>query len=208
MCILLKNSSFPKLVHRGDPFWSPSHPPSPFETFFCGRTYSKQILFSLTSDGAAILSGRPAGMLGPERLSMTKKQKPDTNSIEPGMVVEATKGDLGEEDVSQPKVSSVVRDQHGDVEKLVVHKGVVFKKTLEIPADRIQSVEAANQDESSTGKVTIEVSKEEAASLTAVGAEEFSPEKQRGLLDKVEQKIPTAEGVRRLEARGTATPAK
>jgi NRAMP (natural resistance-associated macrophage protein)-like metal ion transporter len=139
---------------------------------------------------------------------MTKKQKPDTNTIEPGMVVEATKGDLGEEDVSQPKVSSVVRDQHGDVEKLVAQKGVVFKKTLEIPADRIQSVEAANQDESSTGKVTIEVSKEETASLTAVGAEEFSPEKQRGLLDNVEQKIPTAEGVRRLEARGTATPAK
>jgi NRAMP (natural resistance-associated macrophage protein)-like metal ion transporter len=139
---------------------------------------------------------------------MTKKQKPDTNSIEPGMVVEATKGDLGEEDVSQPKVSSVVRDQHGDVEKLVVQKGVVFKKTLEIPADRIQSVEAANQDESSTGKVIIEVSKEETASLTAVGAEEFSPEKQRRLLDNVEQKIPTAEGVRRLEARDTATPAK
>jgi hypothetical protein len=138
---------------------------------------------------------------------MTKKQKPGANNIEPGMEVEATRGDLGEEDISKPKVSSVVQDRHGKVKKLVVQKGVVFKKKLEIPADRIQSVDADNQDESITGKVTVDVSKEEAASLTSLGAEELPTEKQRDLLDKVEQKIPTAERVRRLEARGTTTPA-
>ncbi len=74
-CYLLKNSSFPKLVHRGDPFWSPAHPPSPFETFFCGRTCSKQVSFSLTSDGAAILSGRPAGYASPRKAIDDKKTK-------------------------------------------------------------------------------------------------------------------------------------
>lgn len=136
---------------------------------------------------------------------MAKKRKPDAKRIEPEMQVEATKGDLGEADVSSPKVSAVVTDQQGEVEKLVVHKGVIFKKTLEIPADRIQAVEASSEDESGSGTVTVEVSKPEAADLSAVGAEEFSPEKPGGLLDEVEQEVPTAEGVRELEARQTAT---
>jgi len=39
---------------------------------------------------------------------MVKKHKRNsdkTDEIEPGMVVEATEGDLGEEDVSKPKVA-------------------------------------------------------------------------------------------------------
>src|SRR5229473_4365001 len=98
-----------------------------FETFLCQRTCSRQQLFDMTSE----VEGRE---LRPERRSMTQKHEPDGKNIEPGMVVEATKGDLGEEDVSKPKVSAVVRDQQGDVEKLLVHKGVIFKKTLEILA--------------------------------------------------------------------------
>jgi hypothetical protein len=40
---------------------------------------------------------------------MVKKHKPNsdkTDEIKPGMVVEATKGDLGEEDVTKPKVTA------------------------------------------------------------------------------------------------------
>ncbi|HEY6410932.1 MAG TPA: divalent metal cation transporter [Ktedonobacteraceae bacterium] len=138
---------------------------------------------------------------------MTQKNKPEphTQNIEPGMEVEATAGDLGEEDVSKPKVSAVVQDQQGDVEKLIVQKGVIFKKTLEIPTDRIQSVEEGDKHENTPGKVIVEVSKQEAASLTSVGTEELTPEESDGLLDKVEQEIPTAEGLRELEARNTAT---
>jgi hypothetical protein len=101
---------------------------------------------------------------------MPEKQKPKEN-IETGMVVEATGGDLGEDDVSKPKVSAVTRNRDGEIEELTVQKGAVFKKTLEIPADRIQSVESGNKDEHGSGKVVVEVSKEEAASLTAVGEE-------------------------------------
>ena len=35
-----------------------------------------------------------------------KKQNSDVEKIEPGMVVEATEGDLGEKDVSKPKVAA------------------------------------------------------------------------------------------------------
>src|SRR5215467_14949611 len=75
-----------------------------------------------------------------ETKKIYEKNTGDTKNIEPGMAVEAPKGDLGEEDVSKPKVTEVVQDPQGNVDKLVVKKGVIFKKTLEIPADRVQSI--------------------------------------------------------------------
>lgn len=135
---------------------------------------------------------------------MSKKQKPDKKAIEAGMNVEATQGDLGEEDINKPKVSDVVQNKDGDVEKLIVQKGVIFKKKLDIPADRIQSVEHDGNEENTPGKVTIDVSKKEAAALTAVGEEALSSETELGLLDKLEREVPTAEGLRELEASTTA----
>ena len=129
------------------------------------------------------------------------KKTDDTTNIEPGMVVEATKGDLGEEDVSKPKVTEVVQDQQGNVDKLVVQKGVIFKKTLEIPADRIQSIDQEErEDERTAGKVIVDVSKNEAESLTSIGTEALESDQQSDILDKVEQEVPTAEGLRELEA--------
>jgi NRAMP (natural resistance-associated macrophage protein)-like metal ion transporter len=138
---------------------------------------------------------------------MPKKRKTGNENMETGMVVEATKGDLGEDDVSKPKVSAVARKKGGEIEKLTVQKGVVFKKTLDIPADRIQSIEPDTMDENSPGKVVVDVSREEAASLSAVGVEELASEEE-GLLDKVELDVPTAEGLRELEASNRARGAK
>ena len=136
-----------------------------------------------------------------------KKKKSETNNtdnttnIEPGMEVEASQGDLGEEDVSKPKVTGVVKDQQGNVDKLIVQKGVIFKKTLEIPADRVQSIDQENiANESTSGKVIVDVSKKEAESLTSTGVEELDSEQQHNLLDMVEQEVPTAEALRELEA--------
>jgi NRAMP (natural resistance-associated macrophage protein)-like metal ion transporter len=136
-----------------------------------------------------------------------KKKKSETNNtdnttnIAPGMEVEASQGDLGEEDVSKPKVTGVVKDQQGNVDKLIVQKGVIFKKTLEIPADRVQSIDQENiANESTSGKVIVDVSKKEAESLTATGVEELESEQQHNLLDMVEQEVPTAEALRELEA--------
>ena len=43
------------------------------------------------------------------------------------MVVEATRGDLGEEDVGKPKVTEVDEDKQGKVDKLIIKKGKIFK---------------------------------------------------------------------------------
>ena len=129
------------------------------------------------------------------------KNAENTANIETGMEVEASQGDLGEEDVSKPKVTCVVNDRQGNVDNFIVQKGVIFKKTLEIPADRVQSIDQENiTNESTSGKVIVDVSKKEAESLTATGVEELDSEQQHNLLDMVEQEVPTAEGLRELEA--------
>ena len=130
----------------------------------------------------------------------TSKVKKTSNTIKQEMVVEATKGDLGEEDVSKPKVADVIQDEQGDVEKVVVEKGVLFKKKLEIPADRVQAVEQTLKDEKTAGKVTVDVGEKELEDLKPVGADELAPEKEHDPLDEVERKIPTTEGLREMEA--------
>ena len=139
---------------------------------------------------------------------LKKRKQPDKKHVETGMVVEATKGDLGKDDVSKPKVSAVTRDKTGEIEELTVQKGVVFKKTLDIPADRVQAVEQDRKDTKNGGKVIVDVGKAEAAALTAVGEEALSSEEEKGLLDKVEREVPTAEGLRELEAHNTARRSK
>src|SRR5437016_138249 len=147
--------------------------------------------------------------MDPKKQKTETQNTDNTTNIEPGMVVEATKGDLGEEDVSKPKVSEVIQDQPGKVDKLVVQKGVVFKKTLEIPADRIASTnQDSSEDESVPGKVNVDVSKKEAEALTPVGSEALAPEQEYDLLDRVEQEVPTAEGVREKDKSNSSTQAK
>lgn len=120
--------------------------------------------------------------------------------VKPGMNVETAGGDLGEADISKPKVEDVARDEQGNVRKLVVRKGFVFKKKLEIPADRVESVDHHAREDAPQGKVTIDVGQEETQSLKASGkAEELLDEKQQGWLDETERTIPTHEGLRELE---------
>src|SRR5437870_10111871 len=92
----------------------------------------------------------------------------DADDVELGMVVEASGGDLGEEDVSKPKVADIVRDQNGHVRDVVVTKGTVFRKRLDIAPERIQAVEQEPQNQGMSGKVTIEASEEETEALAPV----------------------------------------
>jgi NRAMP (natural resistance-associated macrophage protein)-like metal ion transporter len=124
------------------------------------------------------------------------------------MSVEATRGDLGEEDMSPPTVTDVERDEQGRVKNVIVEKGKVFKKKLEVSADRIQSIEQAKTGDQSPGKVTIETDKGEVAALSAVGEEALAPANESDLLRKVEEEIPTAEGLRKVESSGSATAAQ
>src|SRR5579884_1470103 len=79
-------------------------------------------------------------------------QEPELNEIQPGMEVEDTDHDLGESDVSKPRVAKVIRDEQGQVEDVVVNKGVIFRKQVEVPADRIEKVEQDGKE----GRVVIE----------------------------------------------------
>ena len=134
---------------------------------------------------------------------MAKKQRKPAHKIKPGMAVEATEGDLGEEDISKPKVKKVIYDKDGHVEKIVVEKGLLFKKDLTISAERIQAIEHAKKYDD--GKVSIDASEAELETLNTLGPEELiarnmlPPQKGKGILDEVEQNIPTAESVRELE---------
>ncbi len=126
----------------------------------------------------------------------------DKQNVREGMDVEATHGDLGETDVSHPRVKEVVRDRHGQVDHLVIQKGVLFRKELSVPADRIERVETPQPDEKA-GKVVMRVGTQEAQDLTAQGSEALAPVSD--VLGQVEERFPTAEGLRRLEARREVT---
>ena len=132
----------------------------------------------------------------------------EARKIEVGMVVEADEGDLGQEDISEAKVTDIIHDPAGKVESIVAKKGVFFTKHLEIPVERIMSVaQEADVDtaDGSSSKVTISASEVEVEALTLVGTEAFPPEDltrikhNDDLLDETAEALPTSNGLRRLE---------
>jgi Natural resistance-associated macrophage protein len=130
------------------------------------------------------------------------------NVIVPGMKVEATAGDLGEQDVSPPQVIKVIKGQEGNVQAIEVSKGAFFHKKLTIPADRIQSVNPAASHDEAPGKVAIDITESELEALTAASSETLPPESERAqenLLNQREQQVPTAEGIRENERKAYTT---
>ena len=85
--------------------------------------------------------------------------------------MEATEGDLGEQDVSPAKVKDVVKNPQGEVEGIRVSKGVVFKKELDVPADRIQAVNPVAESGESNGTVTIDAQEGELALLHGLASQ-------------------------------------
>ncbi|HXR65420.1 MAG TPA: divalent metal cation transporter [Ktedonobacteraceae bacterium] len=132
------------------------------------------------------------------------RRKQNVNKAREGMAVEATKGDLGEQDISKPTVDEVIRDADQQVTGLVIEKGAVFKKKIEIPADRIQKVEPAHGEK--PGKVVFDGEEKELEALKEHQTDELATEKEmrrerkQDILNQVEEKLPTAEGLRKKEA--------
>lgn len=135
---------------------------------------------------------------------MSRKQR-DRDKVTEGMGVETSRGDLGERDISKPRVDKVVRDANNHVKDVVVEKGIIFKKKIEVPADRIQEVRPARGRGKS--KVVIDGEEKEFEALSAHKEESLATEKQirrkdeQDLLAQVEANIPTAEGLRKQEKR-------
>ena len=132
----------------------------------------------------------------------------EAKKIEFGMVVEADRGDLGQDDISEAKVTDIVHDQAGNVETIVAEKGTIFRKQLEIPVERIQSVAQETGGDESDGsprKVIISASEEEIDALAPVGPEAFPPEDLTrpkyvdDLIDLTGKALPTDVGLRKLE---------
>jgi len=135
---------------------------------------------------------------------MARKQR-DADKITTGMPVETTKGDLGERDISKPKVDEVVRDSNNEVTDLVVKKGAIFKKKIEVPIDRVQQVKPARGNRQ--GKVVIDGEEKELEALKGHTEETFATEREikqedkQDLLAQIEEDMPTAEGLREQEKR-------
>ena len=125
----------------------------------------------------------------------------ELNEITPGMLVEATSGDLGETDISKPTVTNVERDARGNVQAIEIEKGAIFRKKLEIPVDRIEEVDEDTTSTGKPGEIKIATDEQELENLSSVGEETLSNEKpQDDPLDQLEQALPTAEGMREREA--------
>lgn len=147
-------------------------------------------------------------------------------AIEPGMPVATTEGDLGAQDLTKPHVAEVVRDASGEVEAVVIEKGVIFKKQIEVPAERVVAVETAaandgaspaaqsapdtDADAHETPHLLIDVSESETEALSTTRPESIEAlpaatlndaQPIDGLLAKVEEEVPTIEGMGRLEER-------
>lgn len=135
---------------------------------------------------------------------MARKQR-DADKIATGMPVETTKGDLGERDISKPRVDEVVRDSNNEVTDLVVKKGAIFKKKIEVPIDRVQQVKPARGNRQ--GKVVIDGEEKELEALkghteeTLATEREIKQEHEQDLLAQIEEDMPTAEGLREQEKR-------
>ena len=132
-----------------------------------------------------------------------RKQRINEDEIVPGMEVGATQGDLGEQDVSQARVTNVEKNQDGKVEEIEVTKGTIFRKKLKVPADRIQAVHSTSPDNKGEGEVKVDASEPELESLVNPGMQTLSHEyekPQEGFLDQIEQQAPTAEGIREKES--------
>lgn len=116
--------------------------------------------------------------------------------IKPGMLVEASEGYLGDDDLSKPKVTKIVRNSRGQIEKVVAKKGVIFSKEIEIPVDRIQAVDLRPQGEI-PGRVVIDATDPEIAALGSIGTSELP--KEEDLLDDIQEAMPTTDGQRDRE---------
>ncbi len=131
----------------------------------------------------------------------------EANVIEPGMEVVATQGDLGNRDVTKPKVRHIVRDAWGNVRKLIVAKGIFFRKEVDIPAERVIDVMPPSPLADERGKVLVATEKDEIKGLAARGPETLPARVPVAddLLEELEEEVPTVEGLRRTEARKSGT---
>jgi hypothetical protein len=116
------------------------------------------------------------------------------------MEVEDTGHELGESDISKPQVTAVIRDEQGQVKYLIVSKGLLFKKKVVVPANRIKEVKLEPENKLGPGEVVIETNLEDEQELEKRGLDILSDIKKGDILAEVQEALPTAEGLEAREA--------
>src|SRR5438270_460390 len=150
--------------------------------------------------GDQSLPGKASIMAQEHDQESTKRQKPDLSEIQPGMEVEDTKHELGEGDISKPRVSNVIRDKQGQVKYVIIGKGLLFKKIVLVPANRIKEVRREPEDKKGPGEIVIETTPEDEQELKKRGLDILSDIKKGDIIAEVQEALPTAEGLEALEA--------
>ncbi|QBD82684.1 divalent metal cation transporter [Ktedonosporobacter rubrisoli] len=126
--------------------------------------------------------------------------------VVPGMQVEATEGDLGEHDVSSPKIAGVEKDRQGHVKTIEVSKGIFFKKKINVPVERIEAVEPVAAENGTAQKMIVDAQEEELTSLTASGPERLPARRKRQQEKRLSPGSTTEEGLERGSNTSAAQP--
>jgi NRAMP (natural resistance-associated macrophage protein)-like metal ion transporter len=148
-----------------------------------------------------------------ERTTKQMAEPQKAIEVEPGMVVETVGGgDLGGDDLSKPQVEEVINDEAGNAKAIVVKKGILFKKEVEVPISRVVEVQPTSSTDEQPGTVKIALTEQETDALTPQGSEQLTPDAD-DLLTATEETLPTESGLRKLELerkreRTGETPAK
>jgi Mn2+/Fe2+ NRAMP family transporter len=109
-----------------------------------------------------------------EPMSQEAHSRNAAQKVLPGMSIRDTQGNLGQKDLSLPKVKALRRNRQGAVETIIVEKGALFKKDLEIPADRVLYVE----EQPAQGQVTIHVRAKELQAFSAREPQKLASQQQ------------------------------
>jgi len=121
-----------------------------------------------------VLVKKPSPQQRKEPMSQEAHSRNAAQKVRPGMSIRDTKGHLGQKDLSLPKVKALRRNRQGAVESIIVEKGALFKKDLEIPADRVLWVE----EQRAHGQVTIHVRAKELQAFSARRPQKLASQQQ------------------------------
>ena len=93
------------------------------------------------------------------------------DEVHVGMAVATPEGDLGAQDVSHSTVTEVTRAEDGHVTSFDVEKGLMFRKHIEVPAERVLSIEQEHEPSSEgvTSPSEVDVATETVVVATAIG---------------------------------------
>jgi hypothetical protein len=91
--------------------------------------------------------------------------------VVPGMHVATPQSDLDEPDIEEPTVADVEHDRQGRLRGIRITKGHIFRKTIEVPASRIETVKPTQDGKVEDSTVVLDARPHEIDALAPTGRE-------------------------------------